>query len=279
MTGVRAQWIVLISCLGVGMFACLAVEEAVSRWLRELEELGSKYTTMVRSRHGGVPGLVVRVVGRTNEVVVFEERHAMGVGQLFEYQIVAARERAWIGRHVRRFFANDFWIFFEQLGLVWWGVLGCWFLWVYDPARRRYIIVFAAVSLVSGIVVDVIKNTTGKIRPEPFFDGEFPVRFVGLFSGWGKRLPVSFPSGHATQAFVTAVFFGRLYPRARVMLLAAVTCTAVSRVVTGAHWLSDVYAGALLGYVSTEAGFWVWERVERRVSAYLPARIKEVLRL
>lgn len=258
--------------------ATMAIEEDISKWLREVQARGSKYITLAVKRHPATAPLAVEIVGLSGGERVFEERYELAQGHLFEYQVVAPRERTRFERRIRRLFANDFWIFFEQLGLVWWGIMGCMFLWAYDAPRRRYIIVFVLASIVSGAMVDVIKNTVGKIRPDPFFDGDLPARFMGLCAGWKQKLPVSFPSGHTTQAFVTAAFFARLYPRARVMLYLAVVFTALSRVVTGAHWLSDIYGGALLGYATTQVSFWLWERWGSGALEKLPPGMRDWLR-
>jgi undecaprenyl-diphosphatase len=63
-----------------------------------------------------------------------------------------------------------------------------------------------------------------------------------------------FPSGHSTTAFALAVSLGSFYPEARPLLLILAANVAVSRVVVGMHFLSDVLVGsgmgALLGYVA-----------------------------
>jgi len=268
------RWMLISGVVMAGLGVCMYVEEPLSRWMREMEARGGKYATVAARRHTAAEPLAVVIEGKTNGAAGFVEAHELQAGQIFEYQVVARRERTWVDKRVRTLLANDFWIFFEQLGLIWWGIMGCLFLWAYDPPRRKYIIVFALASVMSALLVDVMKNTVGKVRPDPFFDGEYPARFMGLLSGWGRKMPVSFPSGHATQSFVTAAFFGILYPRARVMLYTAVTFTALSRVVTGAHWLTDVYAGALLGYVSTRAAFGVWEWLRLRLVERLPAGVR-----
>lgn len=278
MKGSGTRWIVAGAVIAAGLAVCMYVEEPFSRWLRALEVRGGKYATLAVQRHRATGPLEIAVEGTTNGAAAFAAAHQLRAGEMFEYQVVAPRERTRLDKRVRTLLANDFWIFFEQLGLVWWGIMGCLFLWVYDPPRRKYIMVFALVSIISGLLGEAIKNTTGKIRPEPFYDGEYAARFMGLMSGWRQKMPVSFPSGHATQSFATAAFFAMLYPRARVMLYTAVTITAVSRVVTGAHWLSDIYAGALLGYVSTRVGFRVWEWLRPRLAAWLPAGVREWLR-
>lgn len=273
----KKRWSVTGIALAAVLVGCMLVEEPLARWLRALEARGSKYETLALRRHGATEPLALVIEGVTNSVTAFREEHELRAGQVFEYQVVAPRARTWLDKRTRTLFANDFWIFFEQLGLVWWGIMGCIFLWSYDPARRKYIIVFALASIASGLLVDAIKNTVGKIRPDPFYDGEYAARFMGFLSGWRQKMPVAFPSGHATQAFVTGTFFALLYPRARVMLYTAVTFTALSRVVTGAHWLSDIYAGALLGYASTRAWFWAWEKLRPRVAEWLPAVVRERL--
>jgi undecaprenyl-diphosphatase len=64
----------------------------------------------------------------------------------------------------------------------------------------------------------------------------------------------SFPSGHSTTAFAVALSLGSFYPEARPLLLMLATNVAVSRVIVGMHFLSDVLVGsgigAVLGYVA-----------------------------
>jgi undecaprenyl-diphosphatase len=64
----------------------------------------------------------------------------------------------------------------------------------------------------------------------------------------------SFPSGHSTTAFAVAVSLGSFYPEIMPLLLALAANVAISRVVVGMHFLTDVLVGsgmgALLGYVA-----------------------------
>jgi undecaprenyl-diphosphatase len=64
----------------------------------------------------------------------------------------------------------------------------------------------------------------------------------------------SFPSGHSTTAFAVALSLGSFYPEVMPLLLVLAVNVAVSRVIVGMHFLSDVLVGsgmgALLGYAA-----------------------------
>ena len=67
---------------------------------------------------------------------------------------------------------------------------------------------------------------------------------------WATLLPpdqFSFPSGHTITAFSVAMSMGQFYPSLLPMLLFFATSIALSRVVLGMHFLSDVIAGAVIG--------------------------------
>lgn len=67
---------------------------------------------------------------------------------------------------------------------------------------------------------------------------------------WATLLPpdqFSFPSGHTITAFAVAVTVGHFYPSLTPVLLFFATSIALSRVVLGMHFLSDVIAGAAIG--------------------------------
>jgi undecaprenyl-diphosphatase len=102
--------------------------------------------------------------------------------------------------------------------------------------------VFLAVAL-SGIVAVVLKYAIGRARPRHFEEvGAFSFRLGEFDPSWA-----SFPSGHATTAMALGVALALLFPRVRGLWLCAGFWVAFSRVVTGAHYPSDLLAGCLLG--------------------------------
>ncbi len=96
----------------------------------------------------------------------------------------------------------------------------------------------------TGILAQVVKHLVGRARPKLF-------ETFGAFHFDGPTMSpfslASFPSGHATTAFAAAFALGLMVPRARAPLFAAAVAIAASRVLIGAHFASDVVAGAGLG--------------------------------
>jgi undecaprenyl-diphosphatase len=67
---------------------------------------------------------------------------------------------------------------------------------------------------------------------------------------WATLLPpdqFSFPSGHTITAFAVSVTLGSFYPALFPALLFFAFSIAISRILLGMHFLSDVVVGALLG--------------------------------
>lgn len=67
---------------------------------------------------------------------------------------------------------------------------------------------------------------------------------------WAKVLPpdqFSFPSGHTMTAFSIALVVSYFYPGLEAPMYFLAISIAISRVVLGMHFLSDVLAGAVLG--------------------------------
>jgi undecaprenyl-diphosphatase len=67
---------------------------------------------------------------------------------------------------------------------------------------------------------------------------------------WATLLPpdqFSFPSGHTITAFAVALSLSRFYPELGVGLLFCAISVALSRILLGMHFLSDVLAGASIG--------------------------------
>ena len=125
------------------------------------------------------------------------------------------------------------------------------------PRLRRFALPMQALSAIpaflflaiaaSGIVVDVLKVVFGRARPKLFIQAN-----IYDFS-WLSWRPDhwSFPSGHSATivALMTALWY--LWPQHLLFYMLAALIVAASRIVVGAHYLSDVLAGALIGAITS----------------------------
>jgi undecaprenyl-diphosphatase len=120
-----------------------------------------------------------------------------------------------------------------------WYLMG-FVVFIFGGAPRYHAVGSAAVAAGLGILVFLkLKRVTGRKRPcalEP--------------SCWARLLPpdqFSFPSGHTITAFAVAVPMMHFYHGLTMGLLFCACSIALSRILLGLHFLSDVVAGAAIG--------------------------------
>jgi undecaprenyl-diphosphatase len=120
-----------------------------------------------------------------------------------------------------------------------WYALGI-FALLFGGPHARWTVLAAALACASGIGVFLaLKRTFRRKRPCAI-----------AASCWATLLPpdqFSFPSGHTITAFSIAVPFAFAFPALAPVLLACALSVAISRVLLGMHFLSDVVAGGVIG--------------------------------
>jgi lipid A 4'-phosphatase len=100
---------------------------------------------------------------------------------------------------------------------------------------------------VSGLITDLLKIVFGRARPKLLFANE-----TFGFDWWGTKADFwSFPSGHATTAVAIAAALYCLWPRFLPLYIGFAALVSVSRVVIGAHYVSDVVAATFIAIAST----------------------------
>lgn len=105
---------------------------------------------------------------------------------------------------------------------------------------KRATVSYAASAVIMGIIVNSIKYTAKVERPDGSSNN-------------------SFPSGHTSNSFMNATFlhkeYGQLSPMYSIAGYSMSTFTGVGRGLNNRHWISDVLAGAGIGILSTQLGY------------------------
>jgi roadblock/LC7 domain-containing protein len=102
------------------------------------------------------------------------------------------------------------------------------------------------------VLMSAMKISTRRIRPAAFPpNSSYNDSFfrAGYNPVWGKGS--SFPSGHAMMAFSVATVFSQRYKQHKwvpYVAYAVATALSFSRVTTGAHFASDTFIGAAMGF-------------------------------
>lgn len=153
-----------------------------------------------------------------------------------------------------------FWTFFNFLGNAF-AVFGLALL-VLIKAPRIFIAGVIGASI-SGLLGRVLKETYQLPRPAGVLD---PTSFYLL----GKPLTaLSMPSGHTLTAFAIATaFFFSIHQKSRSqfsLLFVCAALTGLARVVLGAHWPNDIFAGASLGLFGGVLGAWLANKIPERL--------------
>ena len=153
----------------------------------------------------------------------------------------------------------QFWASVTLLGHT--GVLMCCMspLLVYRPKAMMSFVAAIPAGALSSVV---LKHSFSALRPSDLLS---PVDFnnIGLFLSGN-----SFPSGHTITAFAAAAAVcasldvrpGRVRYVVITASLALASLVGVSRMAVGAHWPTDVVAGAGLGWLAGLSGVWLCER-------------------
>ena len=123
-------------------------------------------------------------------------------------------------------------IFNDKILLLIMVLLSAFLFWIKEAKKAIFIFFSAGFG---GLILFIIKYTVQRVRPLP-----------EVFSGY------SFPSGHSTIIvvfFVSLLFIINKKEFLSILAIFTIIAVPVSRVVLGAHFISDVVAGLLLGSI------------------------------
>lgn len=125
-------------------------------------------------------------------------------------------------------------------------------------------LIAAEAILLSTLTVQVVKNTVGRSRPNPY-GTTTPHDFKGPFFKGN-----SFYSGHTTEAFSVASVFAYRYRDTKwvpVLAYGLATIAGLERIYDNRHWASDVLMGAATG---TATGLLLCKQWEKNSIKFFP---------
>ena len=112
----------------------------------------------------------------------------------------------------------------------------------------RFALPVAAGNIFSSLIVQILRHTVyaDVVRPKNFFEGTHNLNFVPMVENYSDN---SFPSGHTTVAFVTFFCLSMILKNNFLKFLMFVIAITIgfSRVYLSQHFLSDIYAGSIIG--------------------------------
>lgn len=130
---------------------------------------------------------------------------------------------------------TEFFLEITALGSLTFAIVIIFGLWLLDD--RDHAALLTVGVLVAGLIVAALKWVTARSRPEAIYDA---MVHTSLYA---------FPSGHAAVSFVLAVILSDRFPHARLYFYGLAILVAVSRVYLGVHFVTDVVAGAGIGFI------------------------------
>jgi membrane-associated phospholipid phosphatase len=174
----------------------------------------------------------------------------------FHFLFVGADPELGEGR-LHRIEGKDWYKAFRTVGTLWPWIFLCAGLALHGFSLRRAQLARAADSLISGAILiltaavasgllaEILQVLTGRLRPKDT-GGEHIFR--GLIDRLSNSDGVGFPSSHAAVAFGAAFMIYFLWPGAGFAALIAAALCGLTRLLSGAHFVTDIFAAAVLGY-------------------------------
>jgi len=97
-----------------------------------------------------------------------------------------------------------------------------------------------------GVITQIIKHIVGRPRPNhTLLDGSFEFNFFTTDSAFH-----SFPSGHSSTIIAVVIISSLIFPSIKYFFYLCGFLIAISRVVVGAHFFTDVVAGTLIAIIA-----------------------------
>ena len=113
--------------------------------------------------------------------------------------------------------------------------------------------------IITGIITQIIKHIVGRPRPNYSMESGFYEFDLINFNSYFH----SFPSGHASTIFLVAFVFSLLTPKIRYIYFIFASIIAISRVVVGAHYFTDLLGGFIVAIIGFKITKYIFEKINK----------------
>jgi undecaprenyl-diphosphatase len=128
-------------------------------------------------------------------------------------------------------------------GVLWYAVMGA-LPWIGGPGGKTCMLYMVALGSVNLVFYKALKQRIA--RPRPY------VTCPGIRACARSLDEFSFPSGHTMHAVAFSLLLSHFYPSFAPVLWSFAALVALSRVVLGLHYPSDVAIGAAIGFITAK---------------------------
>ena len=143
--------------------------------------------------------------------------------------------------------------FISRFGISTW-YLGCAFIlflffkyFYKKPLYSKQALFILSSIAIAGVLVDILKFVFGRYRPIMLFENQL----YGFDFFHIDYIMTSFPSGHSSTitALMLALYF--VYPKHKIVYIIPALFVMMSRVIIGAHFITDVVFGSYVAVITT----------------------------
>ncbi|MGC4097535.1 MAG: phosphatase PAP2 family protein [Nitrospira sp.] len=117
--------------------------------------------------------------------------------------------------------------------------------WAFEKATIKIVAIQSLIAHgLAALLANGLKHLIGRPRPKFVHSGDWQMTL-----SWSSGLD-SFPSGHSTASFAVATVLAKRFPLFGPFCIAIAMFVALSRVLRGSHFPTDVLGGAVIGILS-----------------------------
>lgn len=117
--------------------------------------------------------------------------------------------------------------------------------WAFEKPTIKIVAIQSLIAHgIAALLANGLKHLIGRPRPKFVHSGDWQITL-----SWASGLD-SFPSGHSTASFAVATVLAKRFPLFGPLCIAVALFVALSRVLRGSHFLTDVLGGAVIGILS-----------------------------